>query len=217
MEKYIILGDAACDISPEIREYFGVIDYVPGHIHYSDGRDFATTLEWNNISREQFYKDLSNKKLQVTTSPANPEEQYLYYKKYVEQGYKVLSMSLSSKISSTYSTALVAAERIKKEFPDATVYCCDTMRMAAAFGLLVMYAHQLQKDGKTFEEVIEWVENNKMRVHQMGPIDDLIAIARRGRISMGKAVMGSFAGVKPMGDCSRDGYVSVIAKVCQIC
>jgi fatty acid-binding protein DegV len=51
-----------------------------------------------------------------------------------------------------------------------------------------------------------------MRVHQMGPIDDLIFVARRGRISMGKAIMGSFAGVKPMGDCNRDGYVTVLAK-----
>ena len=47
----------------------------------------------------------------------------------------------------------------------------------------------------------------------MGPIDDLIFVARRGRLSMGKAIMGSFAGVKPMGDCNSDGYTSVIAKV----
>jgi fatty acid-binding protein DegV len=47
----------------------------------------------------------------------------------------------------------------------------------------------------------------------MGPIDDLIFVARRGRITMGKAIMGSFAGVKPMGDCNRDGYVTVLGKV----
>ena len=44
-------------------------------------------------------------------------------------------------------------------------------------------------------------------------IDDLIFVARRGNITMGKAIMGNFAGVKPMGDCSADGYVSVLAKV----
>lgn len=63
------------------------------------------------------------------------------------------------------------------------------------------------------EEVIKWLEENKHKVHQMGPIDDLVFVARRGNISMGKAIMGNFAGVKPMGDCSRDGYVSVLAKV----
>ena len=47
----------------------------------------------------------------------------------------------------------------------------------------------------------------------MGPIDDLIFVARRGRITMSKAIMGNFAGVKPMGDCTREGYVSVLTKV----
>ena len=62
------------------------------------------------------------------------------------------------------------------------------------------------------QEVIDWLEENKRRVHQMGPIDDLMFIARRGRISTGKAIMGSFAGVKPMGDCNGDGYVTVLTK-----
>ena len=47
----------------------------------------------------------------------------------------------------------------------------------------------------------------------MGPIDDMIFIARRGRVTMGKAIMGTFAGVKPMGDCNNEGYVTVLAKV----
>lgn len=47
----------------------------------------------------------------------------------------------------------------------------------------------------------------------MGPIDDLFFVARRGRITMGKAVMGSIAGVKPMGDCNEDGYTTVLANV----
>ena len=124
-----------------------------------------------------------------------------------------IKVSISSKISSTYSVASVAAERVKKEIPDCTIYCFDSYRMAAAFGLLVMYAGLMRKEGKSFDEVVEWLENNKRKVHQMGPIDDLIFVARRGRITMGKAIMGNFAGVKPMGDCSEDGYVSVLAKV----
>ena len=85
--------------------------------------------------------------------------------------------------------------------------------MSGAFGLLVMYAHKLKNDGCTMDEVIAWLEEHKHKVHQMGPIDDLIFVARRGRISMGKAIMGSFAGVKPMGDCTREGYVYVLTKV----
>ena len=213
MDKFIILADITCDLSEDLRRQFGVEDYLRGHIHFSDGRDFPTTLDWSNISRAEFYKILGGKKIEVNTAPPSPEEYYLAFKAYVEQGYQVLSMSISSKISSTYNVACGAADRVRAEFPDCNIYCFDSLRMSGAFGLLVIYAHALKAEGKSFDEIIAWLENNKNNVHQMGPIDDLIVVARRGRISIGKAIMGNFAGVKPMGDCTSDGYVSVFGKV----
>ena len=213
MEKFIILADVTCDLSEEIRKEFGVEDYIPGHVTISDGRDLITTLDWTNIDRAEFYKTLSNKKIQVSSAPASPGEYDMIFKKYVQSGYKILSMAISSKISSTYNATVKSAERIKAELPEAEIYCFDSLRMSGAFGLLVMYAHKMKQEGASFDEIIAWLEENKRKVHQMGPIDDLIFVARRGRISMGKAIMGNFAGVKPMGDCSSDGYVSVMTKV----
>ena len=212
MNPYIILTDVTCDLSPEIREYFGMTDYVHGYVSISDGRDLKTQLDWSLISREDFYGCLGNRQMKVSTAPASPEEYYQIFKKYAEEGYDILSISISSKISSTYGVAVGAADRVKAEYPRRTLYCLDALRMSGSMGLLVCYALEMQKQGKTMEEVVDWLESNKMRVHQMGPIDDLIFVARRGRISMGKAIMGSFAGVKPMGDCNRDGYVTVITK-----
>lgn len=212
MKKFIILPDVTCDLSEEIRSAFGLEDYIQGYVHFSDGRDLKTTLDWSNISRDEFYKTLSNKKMEVSTAPASPEDYYVIFKKYVEAGYGILNMSISSKISSTYNVASGAADRVRKEYPDCNIYCFDSLRMAGALGLLVIYALELKKEGKSMDEVIAWLEENKHRVHQMGPIDDLIFVARRGRISMGKAIMGNFAGVKPMGDCNREGYVSVLTK-----
>ena len=213
MNNYVILADVTCDLSAELRTRFGVEDYLQGHIHFSDGRDFPTTLDWSHVSRADFYKALSDKKLEVSTAPAGPEEYYTAFKAYAEKGMDVLSISISSKISSTYNVAAGAAKRVQAEFPERTIYCFDSYKMSGAMGLLVLYAHQLKAEGKSLAEVIAWLEQNKHRVHQMGPIDDLIFVARRGRLTMGKAIMGSFAGVKPMGDCNRDGYVSVLAKV----
>ncbi len=213
MKKYVILADLTCDLSAELREYFGVKDYIEGIIHFSDGRDFNTTLEWDKIPREEFYKALSNKKMQISTAPASPEMYYEKFKSYAQQGIDILSMSISSKISSTYGVAQLAASRVKEEYPDCNIYCFDSYRMSGAFGLLLCYAQEMQNNGSTMDEVIDWLGSNKRRVHQMGPIDDLMFIARRGRISTGKAIMGTFAGVKPMGDCNSDGYVSVLGKV----
>lgn len=213
VDRYVILADVTCDLSQEIRDRIGMEDYIPGHIHFDDGRDFPTTLDWSNISREEFYKQLSNKKKKITTAPANAEECYEYFENYIKQGYSIISMSLSSAISTTYNLVKVAAERLYKAYPDCKIYCFDSSKMSGAFGLLTIYAHLLQQEGKSFEEVVSWLEDHKFNVHQMGPIDDLIFVARRGRLTMGKAIMGNFAGVKPMGDCNAEGYTTVLTKV----
>ena len=212
MKKFVILTDATSDMSAEVREHFGVKDYVPGYVHFSDGRDFKTTLDWSAITREEFYAALSDKHLKVTTAPSSPEEYYEVFSRYAKEGYDILSISISTAISLTHANTVKAAERIRSEYPDCEIYCVDSLRMSGSLGLLVAYAHELQSQGKSIKEVAEWLEANKRRVHQMGPIDDLIFVARRGRLSMGKAIMGSFAGVKPMGDSNSGGYVTVLTK-----
>ena len=212
MKKFVVLPDVTCDLSQEIREYFGLTDYIRGYVHVND-ESIRTTLDWENVTREGFYKTLANKKNVVSSAAASPEEYYQTFKKYVDEGYDVLSMSISSKISATYNIAVSAAKRVKEECPDCNIYCFDSTRMSGSFGLLVAYACELQSEGKSFEEVIEWLEANKNRVHQMGPIDDLTFVARRGQISKGKAFRGNLVGIKPMGDSNTDGYVTVLAKV----
>ena len=213
MEKYVILADVTCDLNEQIRKKIGMEDYVRGHVHFDDGRDIPTTLDWTNISCEEFYKLLSNKKSKITTAPANADECFEHFEKYILKGYAIISISLSSAISATYNLACIAANRLREQYPDCKIHCVDSARMSAAMGLLTIYAHLLQKEGKSFEEVVQWLEDNKFKVHQMGPIDDLIFVARRGRLTMGKAIMGSFAGVKPMGDCNAEGYTTVLTKV----
>lgn len=212
MEKFIIFPDVTCELNKEIRDYFGLEDYIEGYVHIND-KPLKTTLDWTNISRDEFYKTLGNKKNTVSSATASPEEYYQKFKKYVEDGCAVLSMSISSKISTTYNIASSAAKRVLEEIPTAKIYCVDTLRMSGSFGLLVCYALEMQKNGKSFDEIVAWLEENKVRVHQMGPIDDLTFIARRGKISTGKAFMGNLIGIKPMGDSNPDGYVTVLAKV----
>lgn len=211
MKDFVILPDCTCDISQDAMKEIGMTEYIPGHVNFN-GTEYPTTLDWTYFTREEYYKTLSNKKAKVTTAPPSPAEFAAAFEKYVKQGVAVLNICLSSKISSTMSFAVSAAEEVRAKYPEAKIYCFDSYRMSGGIGLLTYYAYKLKNEGKSFEEVIAWLEENKRKVHQMGPIDDLIFVARRGRISMGKAIMGSFAGVKPMGDCNADGYTSVITK-----
>ena len=159
MRKFVVLPDVTCDLSQEIRDYFNVTDYISGYAHINDD-SIRTTLDWNTVKRDEFYKTLSNKKNKVSSAPAAPEEYYQIFKKYVEDGYDVLSMSLSSKISATYNIAASAAKRVREEYPDCNIYCFDTTRMSGAFGLLVAYACNMQTQGKSMDEIVgytRWV------------------------------------------------------------
>ena len=212
MKKFVIIPDVTCDLSGELRERFGLSDYIKGYVNI-DGKELQTTLDWTNIECDSFYKQLGNKKITISSAAASPEEYYQKFSSYAKEGYDIISMSISSKISGTYNIAVSAAERVKADYPDCKIECVDTLRMSGSFGLLVVYALELQSKGASMDEVVAWLEENKHRVHQMGPIDDMTFIARRGRITAGKAFMGNLVGIKPMGDSNRDGFVSVLAKV----
>ena len=95
MKKYVILADVTCDVNQEIRDFIGMKDYVTGHASFDDGRDLVTTLDWEPISREEFYTALSNKNTKVTTAPPNIEEYYEKFEGYVKEGYGILSMALT--------------------------------------------------------------------------------------------------------------------------
>lgn len=212
MRDYVILADVSCDLSQEEREFFGLDGYVTGHLSIDDGRDLTTKLEWSDISAREMFDILKNKKYNVTTAPANSEEVYAYFEQYAKKDVDILSISLSSKISGTYGFTVTAAQRIMEAYPSVKVYCLDSMRMSKGFGLLVAYACLKKKEGKSMQEVVEYLLSIRNKIHQMGPIDDLFFVARRGRISKAKAIFGTFAGVRPMGDYSADGYTNVIAK-----
>ncbi len=213
MRKFIILADVGCDLSKECREYFGIEDYVSGHLHLPNGSEVPTKLDWDFMSSKEFYAKLSRKNSGISTSPSNSEEYFQKFESYIKQGYDILSISLSSTISATYRFAVMAANNLKEKYPDCRVYCVDSYRVSMGFGLLVAYAYELKRQGKTMDEIIDWLGINKYKVHQMGPIDNLFFAAKRGRISMGKAIFGSFAGIKPMGDYSPDGYTAVLTRV----
>ena len=211
MKNYVIIPDVTCDLSEEIRNYFKLDAYIPGYTHIND-EAIRTTLDWSLISKDKFYSTLADKKNTVSSAAASPEEYYQTFKKYAEQGYDIISVSISSKISVTYNTAVSAANRIKTDFPDCNIVCVDSLRMSGSFGLLVAYACELKNNGASFDETVAFMNETKHRIHQIGPIDDLTFVARRGQISTGKAIMGNLVGIKPMGDSNADGYVTVLGK-----
>lgn len=105
---------------------------------------------------------------------------------------------------------------VKKEllpkYPERKIICVDSMRYSTALSMLVIEAAIKRKEGLSLEETAEYIENNKHRLHQIGPMDDLFFLCKTGRISNFKAFFGTLVGINPMADFNRHGLSEVIAK-----
>ena len=216
-KKFVILADATCDLNAEIRKTYD-IEILYGHIRYPSGEEQVATLDWKDFSilkeytPEEFYNELKKNPNSFSTSPPNVQEHYNAFEKCVKDGYDVLSLSLSSGLSGTFNFASKAKDMIIEKYPDAKILCVDSLRFSTGCGLMAMYASTMRSEGKTIEEVYNYLEENKNCFHQMGWLDDLSYVAKKGRISHPKAFFGKLIGIKPIGEFDFNGLTTVIGK-----
>ena len=214
MSKFVVITDTNCELKKELRERFKIDEVVRAHLVTNDGVDHLSDNDWELFNTpEDFYKLIRDKKNKMSTAPASVEELKEVFRRHLQNGKDIIFLSLSSALSGTYNFAVMAKNELKEEFPDRRVEIVDTLRYSLAVGLLTVDACRLRDEGKSLDETLEWLETNKHRLHEMGPMDDLFYLSRKGRVSFGAAFMGTMVGVKPMGDFSREGLTNVIVKV----
>ena len=211
MKKFVILPDVTCDLSEELRKRFD-IEYIKGHIVFPDKVEREGVLEWKYCTREEFYKDLKKNPNEYSTAPANIDEFKEAFEFYVKQGFDVLSLTISSALSGTYNFALKARELVLEQYPDAKIICIDSQRYSNGFGLIAIYASLLRAEGKDIDEVAKIIEEKKNCFHEMGWLDDLSFVAKKGRLSNSKAFFGTLIGIKPLGEFNHQGLTTVLGK-----
>ena len=202
MADYVILTDSSTDLTKDLRERFGIDDYLPED----------STLDWENISPQDFYSSMSKDSM-YSTSIKNTEIQEAFFEKYLKQGKDVLNISLSHSLSNTYDCCRKAASNLQEKYPDRKIIVVDSLRYSGADGLLCSLAGDMKKEGKSIDEVAQWLEDNKQRCHQTGTVDDLKFLAKMGRCSNVSAFMGSLINIKPIAEFNRDGMNQIITKV----
>lgn len=212
MADYVILTDSSTDLTKDLRERFGIDDYLPGNITFPDGHNEDSTLDWESISPQDFYTSMSKDSM-YSTGIKGLEVQEAFFEKYLEQGKDILNISLSHALSNTYDSCRKAASNLQEKYPDRKIICVDSLRYSGGDGLLCSLAGDMKKAGKTIDEVAQWLEENKHRCHQTGTVDDLKFLAKMGRCSNVSAFMGSLINIKPIAEFNRDGMNQIITKV----
>ena len=203
MESFVL---TCCSTADMPKEYFVKrrIPYVCFH-YTMDGVTYPDDFG-ESIPFDEFYDRIAKGATPVT-SQVNVNEYCDFFEPFLEDGKDVLHLSLSSGISGTYNSACVAREELQARYPQRKIVIVDSLAAASGYGLLVDAAADLRDEGASFEELREWVENNKLRVHHWFFSTDLTSFKRGGRISATSAMLGTVLNICPLMDIDDSGHL----------
>ena len=212
MSDFVIIPDASSDLTKDLRDRFHIPDYIRGTIYFPDGSEAVADLDWELIDPETYYKSMSGRNALYKTASARRGDIISVYEKFLKEGKDILAITLSSALSGTNQVCKKVAEELMEKYPQRKIAVVDSLRYSTALSLLVIMASQKQQQGATLEQTVEYLENNKHRVHQIGPMDDMFFLTKTGRVSNFKAFFGTLVGINPMADFNRHGLSQVLGK-----
>ncbi|WP_343210239.1 DegV family protein [Anaerolentibacter hominis] len=198
-----IITDSTSDISQQKGADMG-IDIIPLLVHfgeeaYRDGID---------ISNEEFYKKLQEADTLPTTSQLNPFDLEAVFKKYISKGDDVIGIFISSELSGTYQSAVIAKNSLDSDH----IFLIDSKNVTFGLALLIEEAVIMRDQGKTAEEIAGKIEELKSRVRLYAAVDTLKYLKMGGRISSSTAIIGSVLGINPIVSIEH-GKVESVGKV----
>ena len=129
-----LITDMCCDLTREMCDEYGILA-IP--MSYTiDGKDFLHTLDDGNP--HEFYQALRNGSISKT-SQINSVDFIEFFTPYLEQGDDILYLAFSSGLSGTYQSACIAAEELRKKFPERTIEVVDSLAASMGLGLSLIH------------------------------------------------------------------------------
>lgn len=172
--------------------------------HYTmDGKEYPDDLG-QTMSFEEFYRRIAEGAM-PTTSQVSVGQYIEFFEPYLKEGKDILHISLSSGLSGSYNSAVIAREELLPRYPDRKIMIVDSLGASSGYGLLMDMAADLRDNGETIEELYNWVEENKLNIHHWFFSTDLTHYKRGGRISAASAFMGNLLNICPLLNMSYDG------------
>ncbi len=211
MKDYAILVDAICDLDEETSKKYD-LTIIPAHVVTPDKVEMIAPRTWDKMDIDEFYASLKKHPLDWTVSPASVQEMANVFEDAVNKGLDIISIGISDALSGTVNFMAQAKDLVLEKHPDARITIINSKRYGFGYGVMAINASLQKKAGKTYEEVVDFLETNKNRFHQAGWLDDLQFVARKGRMTHAKAFFGQLAGIQPIGEFDSNGMVTIVAK-----
>lgn len=187
-----ILADSACDLSKNHYNEYD-IEMVPLTVHL-DEKEYADGKE---IKPKAIYDAMREGK-SPKTSQVSPQTFKTIFTSYAEANQPLIYLAFSSELSGTYQTAKMMEQEVKETYPDATLHVIDTKCASIGYGLVILRAAKLAKDGATIDNIIETATYHAKHMEHIFTVDDLEYLYRGGRVSKTAAFVGTLLKIKPI-------------------
>ena len=201
-----IVTDGAVDLP---AEWYGQYDIqrIPINVHFGEQKTFIQDVE---LDQDGFYKLVDGKSLpHPKTSQPSPHQFVEFYKKVAQPGDTILSIHITSKLSGTYASSVTAAEELKGTF---NVVPVDTLCGTMGTAFMCRSARQMERAGKSVEEIVKFIEGIRSQTHVVLTLDTLEYARRSGRVGALRSALASALNLKPIA-LLKDGLVEMVDRV----
>lgn len=194
MSDYILSCCSTADLSKEHFDRRG-IHYVCFHYMLNDV-SYPDDLG-QSIAFEDFYR-MMTEGADTKTSQVNVAEFIDYFTPFLKEGKDILHVSLSSGLSGSVNSARTAAEMLSEEYPDRKIYVVDSLGASSGYGLIMETLADMRDEGKSLDELHDWIEANKLRLHHWFFSTDLTFYVKGGRVSKASGFFGTMLNICPL-------------------
>ena len=199
-----IVTDGAADMPPDWGGKYQ-IHTIPINIQFGE----KTYLQFIDLDFDNFYEKVSETNTVPKTAQPSPHQFVEFYKKIAKEGDTILSIHVTSKLSGTYASAVIAAEELKDTF---NIIPVDSEGGSLGIGFMCREARKMDRDGKTLEEILAYIDGIKSKVQIILTLDTLEYARMSGRVGTLSAALASALNIKPIA-VLHDGVVDMVDKV----
>ena len=197
--NYKIVTDSTCELTADLIKQLD-IHILPVIVTLGD-KQFLDNVD---ITSKQVFEDM--KKGEIYKTSQIPLNTYIdVFSHYAKENIPVINVVMSSGISSSYETSVIAVNMVKEEYKDAIIYTVDSKCCSVEMGIAVKYMAMAAQNGKSYEEILKVLEFCKTNTGVLFTVSDLKYLSRGGRLSKTSAFIGNMLNIKPILSVTEDG------------
>ncbi len=203
MADYVLATCSTADISPEHMKQRN-IEYIKFSF-YLDGKEHQDDLG-QTLSFDDFYQMMRDG-VETKTSQPNAQQYKDFFIPFLKEGKDVILLNLSSGLSGAQTSAKIAIEELKSEYPERKIYAVDSLGASSGMGLLVDKMADLRDEGMSIDDLYAWTEANKLKLHHWFFSTDLTFYVKGGRVSKVAGWFGTVLKICPLLNMDLDGHL----------